>query len=620
MRTFLCAIVALVWVGLFAQAGGKTQFEKLGTLRALGGLTGATVSAGPGGQGERLYLSYLYVGNTVDIVSVDPDTGQFQVFPNPAASEVGARAMITGPDGKVYLGTLEGAHFYCLDPKQGKLMDLGRPSLTESYIWELAFGRDGKLYGVTYGQAKLVRYDPQTGALEDLGRMDPVEEYAHSVAGSDDGFVYVGIGTSKANVAAYQISTGQHREILPVHSQVVGQAGVHRGRDGKVYGVAGNDWYRLDGWNAIPIAANDVSPEVPQNVLKDGRTVDVSANVIRITNPNTGAVTERPFDYQGNELDLFRVAFGPDGSLYASSVLPADLVRFNPRAGAFENLGHIGGGEVYSLLPRHGRLLMAGYGTLASLMIYNPSKPFHEDPIAADREAHPHNPGVDANENPVLDHFAGEDHGWRPEAAMEGPDGQIYVGAVSGYGKLGGPLTIWNVATGAVEEHEQIVQNESVVTLTAAGKLIVGGTTIGGGGGSHPTEKEAKLFLWDTAAHKKIFETVPVADARGITDLIAVNGRVFGMAGRTLFVFDPLTRQVIHRSQVDFSAIYNSVAVGPDGKIWGLSPKGIFQIDPATYQVTLVASAPGRVTAGFAMDSTGIYYASHCSLYRYTFR
>lgn len=124
------------------------------------------------------------------------------------------------------------------------------------------------------------------------------------------------------------------------------------------------------------------------------------------------------------------MAFGPDGSLYASRVLPADLVRFNLRAGAFENLGQIGGGEVYSLLTRHGRLLVAGYGTLAPLMVYDPSKPFHEEPLAADREVYPRSPGVNANENPVLDIFAGEDRGWRPEAETEGPDGQIYIGAL----------------------------------------------------------------------------------------------------------------------------------------------------------------------------------------------
>src|ERR1019366_112261 len=266
-----------------------------GKYRGIGGLVASAVAPGPLPGSERVYLSYLYIDNTIEVVAVDPQTGEFQVFPNPAPSESGARCMAVGPDGNVYLGTLPGAHFLKVDIQAKKLIDLGRPSSTEQYIWDVNFGPDGKLYGATYPQAKLVRYDPKTGRQEDLGRMDPVEQYAHYVAGSDDGFMYIGIGTSKANIAAYQISTGEHREILPAKSQVVGQATVHRGHDGKIYGQAGNDWYRMDGWNAIPIRAGEVSPAIPQNVLKDGRTLEVSTNVVHITDPKTGAVTERPF-------------------------------------------------------------------------------------------------------------------------------------------------------------------------------------------------------------------------------------------------------------------------------------------------------------------------------------
>jgi outer membrane protein assembly factor BamB len=143
MRTYLNAAVAAVGVLLLPclpfPAAAQGHFEKLATLRTLGLVVGQTVAPGPGGLGQRLYISYLYVNHTIDVVSVDPDTGQFQVFANPAASETGARAMITGPDGKIYLGTLNGAHFYCLDPKAGTLVDLGRPSATESYIWAVTF-------------------------------------------------------------------------------------------------------------------------------------------------------------------------------------------------------------------------------------------------------------------------------------------------------------------------------------------------------------------------------------------------------------------------------------------------------------------------------------------------
>src|SRR2546425_8616215 len=139
-------------------------FETLATYRGLGGLVASCVGPGPTEGSERFYLSYLYLDNTIDVVAVDPDTGSFQVFPNPVSTESGARTMVTGPDGKLYLGTLPRAHLLQLDPKAGTLVDLGRPSTTEQYIWDLVFGSDGKLYGVTYPQSKLVRYDPTTGA------------------------------------------------------------------------------------------------------------------------------------------------------------------------------------------------------------------------------------------------------------------------------------------------------------------------------------------------------------------------------------------------------------------------------------------------------------------------
>jgi len=629
MRTlptaFVAGITLLLPACLPSPATAQGHFEKLATLRTLGLVVGQTVAPGPGGRGQRLYISYLYVNHTIDVVSVDPETGQFQVFTNPAASETGARTMITGPDGTVYLGTLTGAHFYRLDPKAGTLVDLGRPSATESYILALTFGSDGKLYGATYPSAKLVRYDPKTGKLEDLGRMDPVEDFAHYAAGSDDGFMYLGIGASKANIAAYRISTGEHREIAPEKSQTVGQAVVFRGSDGKVYGYIGPDWYRMDGWNAIPIEKTTAAPPILQNALSDGRTLAVTTNIVRITDPKSGAITERPFGYRGNELDLFRVGLGPDGTLYGSGVLPGDLVRFNARSGSFDVLGRVAGGEIYALLPLYGRLLMAGYSSLAPLMSYDPSKPFH--------------PSDGAPGNPALIHFAGENHEWRPHAQIEGLDGQVYIGAVSTYGSLGGPLAIWNVPNGVVETHWQIVHDQSVVTLTATGDLIVGGTTVMGGVGSHPTEREAKLFIWDTKTKRKIFETVPVSGADVINDLIAVKDRVFGIAGGTpvvldpakeletrratgvtLFVFDAATHEVSHLTPLDFDTIYNSVAVGPDGKIWGLSSNGIFQIDTETCRISLAAVAPEPITGGFAIDSTGIYYASGSSLYRYTFR
>jgi streptogramin lyase len=599
MTRYLALLLAAGSLG--AQVG---RFEQLATYKGLGALVASSVGPGPAEGAERFYLSYLYINNTIDVVGVDPDTGEFQVFPNPAPTESGARSMVLGPNGRLYLGTLTGAHFLELDPKAGTLKDLGRPSLTEQYIWDVAFGPDGKLYGATYPQSKLVRYDPASGALEDLGRMDPVEQYAHYVAGGDDGFMYVGIGTSKANIAAYEISTGEHREILPAEFQTVGQARVYRGQDGNVYGVLGSRYFRLRGWLCPPISAKEASPAVPNNRLAGGRTVSVSGRTIRVTGPGGREVSERRFEYAGNDLPMFRIGFGPDDVLYGSSVLPIHFLRLDSENAVMSEIGDLGGGEIYSFLARESKLLMAGYSSLAPLMVWDPEKPFNV---------------VAGEKNPVLVDFKGSDSGWRPQAFINGPGGRVYIGSVAGYGKLGGPLTVWDVESGAVDDYPHLVQDQSVVSLAVWNGLIVGGATTGGGGGSHPTQKEAKIFIWDPKQREKLFETVPVPGAASVNDLIAAaNGLVYGFAGRTLFVFDPESRQVkLTRTAPFSSTIYNSVALGPDGKIWGLTSAGIFSIDPESNEVTLAARSPRPITAGFALRDNAIYFVCGPQLWRW---
>jgi hypothetical protein len=590
----------LTAAAVMAQRG---TFDLLARYRGLGGVVASAVAPGPRPGSERVYASYLYIDNTIDVVGVDPDTGAFQVFPNPAPTESGARCMAVGPDGSVYLGTLPHAHFLKLDTKAGRLIDLGRPSASEQYIWDVGFAADGKLYGATYPQSKLVRYDPAGSKLEDLGRMDPAEQYAHYVAGSDDGFVYVGIGTSRSNIAAYEIATGQHREILPEEFQAVGQANVYRGVDGRTYGATAGRHFLLRGWTATLVTGEAAPPRVP-NRLRDGRIIEVQGHVLRWKDPKTGEPIERTFAYEGNSLPLFRIAFGPDGELYGSSVLPIHLVKLDHAERKFIELGWLGGGEIYSFLARRDRLLTAAYSGLAPLMIFDPARPFSK---------------ADGQKNPVLVNFEDSDSGWRPAAMINGRDGQVYLGSVAGYGKLGGPLSVWDVESGRVEQFHHIVKDQSVVTLTEWKDRVIGGTTVGGGGGSHPTEKEAKIFIWNPRTRRKDFEMTPVAGAGTINDLItASDGLIYGIAGGTLFVFDPETRAVKDSRPMPFSgSVYNSVAPGPDRRLWGLYSEGIFAINTKTHDVVLVAKSPEKITGGFAVRDGAVYLICGAAVYRY---
>src|SRR6185312_6196245 len=96
--------------------------------------------------------------------------------------------------------------------------------------------------------------------MADLGRLDPTEEYAETIVGSSNGFLYIGIGSAKANIAAYDIRTGQRREILPSDAQTVGRATAFRGRDGKLYGSIDKRIFLLDGWTAKELKPGTIVP------------------------------------------------------------------------------------------------------------------------------------------------------------------------------------------------------------------------------------------------------------------------------------------------------------------------------------------------------------------------
>ena len=599
--------LCLVCVGLWtvSSIAAPEGFRLHGRYMGIGSCLKTLAGPGPEPGTERIFASHVYGPEVFDVVAVDPATGDAQVFPSAVPRVAGAWAMAFGADEQLYVGGTLAGHIQRLDYTQGKLVDMGRPSETESYIWQLALGTDKKLYGCTYPSAKLVRFDPATGVGEDLGRMDDTEAYARSVAANDAGFVYVGIGMGKMHLAAYEIATGEHRDILPPELVKPGCVTVHRGDDGVVYAVAGGPCFRLDGWVATPVKRDQVRPEPPLRLI-DGRTVSYEGRTITLTDPQTKQATTLDTTYRGKHKGVFRLALGPDDRLYGTTAMPIHFFWADPDTEAWEEIALAGSGEFYSFLSHKGKLIAAAYGGDAPVMVYDPARPWA--------------PGADATGNPWHIHYEGENSGWRPMAMVAGAQGKVYIGAVSGYGQLGGPLCVFDPDTGRLDQYMHVVKDQSVVALTVlADGTVVGGTTVAGGGGSHPTQTEAKLFLWDPQRSEKTFETVPVPGEGASTALATgPDGLVYGVAGPSLFVFDPATREIVDTSEHGLGqVIYNAVAPGPDGELYGLSMGGIFTIDRQSRRVKLLARYPDGITGGFAIRDRRIYFASGAQIVSY---
>ena len=592
-----------------AQPQGSGSFEHIASYRALGGLMATAIAPGPAPGSQRVYASYLYDDITFDVIAIDPRDGSAQVFHNPVPGEFGARNLAVAPDGGVYFGTLPHAHFMRLDWKTRRMIDLGRPSASEQYIWDTTFGPDGKLYGVTYPECRLVSYDPASGKLADLGRMDPTEQYGRWIVNGHDGYLYMGIGTARANVAVYDTHSGQMREILPKDAQIVGTAKPYLGIDGKVYATIGDRLFVLSGFTIHEIDAKQHVPELHENKLRNGDLVSLTAHegMMQLRNPKTGRETSLPVGYQGEPQEIFRIGFGPKGSLYGSSILPAHLVRVDFGARTVRNVGLLGGGELYSLLALQGRIAMGAYAGLSPIMSYDPAQPFHPAPEG----------------NPSFANFDGSDEHWRPQAMIEGPHGLLYVGGTAGYGQLEGPIVVWDGKSARAQAYGNLVHNQSVISLAVWGDEIVGGTTTEGGGGSHPTEKDADVFFWDPATHKLLWKIAPVPGARLVTDLITSrSGLVYGIAvaddTNTLFSIDPERHAILSTQVLPFQSVpYNSVATDGHGTIWGLGDTGVFRIDNQSHRAVVVAQSPVRISAGLALRGRKLYFVSESEVYCY---
>jgi outer membrane protein assembly factor BamB len=580
------------------------RFQSLGIPVRKGGLMGCIVGA-DGRGGEALYFNFNQLSGLLFLVQVNPDTGEARQFNAPQGP--GAWAFTAGPDGKIYLGTWDGALILRFDPtKPDKGIEVvGKPSATEDYLWQFDIGPDARLYACTYPNAKLVRFDPETGAMEDLGRMHPTEMYARSVAVGPNGKVYVGIGTESGDLVVFDPATGQHRSILPkALAKGRGTVTVSRRAGGQVYAEFGTSLMRLDDEIATVV---ERAPERPPLKLRDGReVVAFGRGTFSLKDPGTGQVIERTFNYSGAGDYIFMVGVGPNNCVYGSTAMPLEVFRHDPRSGRTEHLGAMPGGEVYSMIEHEQKLYLCYYGG-AVMNLYDPAKAYWKF-------------GAGSDCNPISFGGIGDGH-LRPRAMIRGREGLVYVGSEPPYGELGGALGVWDPRQNrTVENYRHMVTNQSIVSLAweAESGLLFGGSGNYGGGGTRPTEKEAKFFAFDPKLKRKVFEAVLVPDASKYPATCAAQGKVFTTVGDKLLVFDPQTMSVTQTIVLPGKQLDVSLGEHRSGRLVGLTAKGVYVIDAKKGEVVHKAEAPVPVNCGFALVRDAVYFGSKAELWSYT--
>jgi len=187
----------------FNQTGGKLFLVQVdpetGQARQFNAPDGPGAWAFIAGPDQRIYLGTWDGGLILRFDPQQPEKG-IQVVGKPSASESYLWQFDTGKDGKLYACTFPGAKLVSFDPKSGGMEDLGRMHPTEMYARSLAVGQNGKIYvGIGTAQGDLVVFDPATRQHHSLlppGLQGTKGWTAVNVSRRSDGNVYAAFGTN----------------------------------------------------------------------------------------------------------------------------------------------------------------------------------------------------------------------------------------------------------------------------------------------------------------------------------------------------------------------------------------------------------------------------------------
>lgn len=608
-RLLSVTISALFFSWVAFSTGTSLAFRSIGAPVREGISWGSYVGPGKTGKMDTIYIVLGRYKESVSILAVHPDTGEIRQFNGPLSDEMGSWGFTIDHENRIYLGTYYHAHLLRFDPKTETWEDLGRPAgESESFICALTTAPDGKIWGGTFPSAKLFSFDPKTGQTRDFGRMDEKEFYCYPTAGSD-GLIYCAIRFAKTDIVVFDPVTETKRSLLSSEERMSGWLNLIRGEDGKVYAkLPAGKWFRIDDGRTLLEVSESRIP-FPKRTLPDGRQFHVSdSQFLKIRHPVTKEEQEISLRHQASGAFLFMIHSGPDGKIYGSSMLPLRLFVYDPGDRTLTNLGKASHatGQIYSMGSYDGKLYLCAYPS-ARLSVFDPKKPVR---FGDGEEANPRDLGP-----------MGERQD-RPRAMVAGPHGKLYIGSYPDYGLHGGAISVYDLKKNERRVYRNVIPNQSISSLVYIESLdlIAGGSSVRGGGGTRALEKEAKLILWDPKEEKKIFEVIPVPEAKTILSLAATpDGLVYGITdNEKVFLFDPMRREVIRAFDLGLKKpIEVSLQMGPDGLLYGLTHEMIFFIKPGKDEVFPMAKPPVPITSGMAILGRWIFFGSHANLYEF---
>jgi hypothetical protein len=584
-------------------------------------------------------------GNPAKLLLFDVKSGSL-LHRLPLGTADGGWNATTASDGSVYVSTDDEGHLFRWVPGESEAKDLGKVAAEQTFAWDVTAGADGEVFVGTYPGCMIMRYHPNDG-FRDVGKgaVAEGENYARGLTyDAAGGKVYIAVG-AHAHLIQLDPKTGAKRDILPAKykgKKFCYSADVSGGKlfalitdaetavmelksgefeatipdavaqlvlspksptDERVYYNAPNKlgWYDVK-THAHGVAAENTGGILAMTWVGDQLALFSKTGGIMMFDPATKKLAHVKVEIPPEPTPIHYIKRGPDERIYVGGYLSGGLAIFDPETDKSQQFGYLPQTEGSTTLGK--RVYIGGYPQ-ARLYRFETDKPWGND--------NPH----------LIDslHRVGQD---RPFAALGVESlNKVFFGHVPDYGTLGGALAVVDGATDAVEVHRNVIADQSIVSLTEYNGMIVGGTSIHGGLGIEPTATEAKLFIWDPAAKKVVFETVPVKGAKLVTGLLVVNQQIFGFADETLFVFDPAKREVVTTKKLlklreersKWRSVY--LEMHPSGMIYGTAyDHALFRLDPKSLKIAMLRE--NENIALLAQDAAGnVYFREAGHLWRF---
>nr|WP_121269766.1 hypothetical protein [Pedobacter schmidteae] len=573
----------------------------------------------------------------------------------PLTGITGSWSITVATDNSVYIASNQGI-LLRYDQDTQTVSTIGKPAATETYLWSLVAGKNGEIFIGTYPGCRVFRYHPNTGFTDvGSGALITGENYVRSVEYHEQtDMVYAGIG-SHTGLIELNPRNGQKREVLPVadrglsgfvyHLKVITgltggdrllatitgtasnnktlvynlQTGLFEKNitnalantaikspiDQKIYfSTASSLWsYEITQTNPTPVLVSSTKNSLARS-WSGNQQLSLLTPELKIVDVNVsnGQSTSTNLNIPPLPIQIQTTATAPNGKVWTSGYPIGSNGLYDPATGTTVNYDGLSQAESISF-----------QGDQVFFGIYGGAKIYRYNSI---------NPWTATNPK-LIGSVAGQD---RPFGNVSVPAlGKMFFGTVPGYGLLGGSLIEYNSSDDKIISYPNLVQDQSIVSLNYLDSIVIGGTSIWGGLGIQPTQSQAKLFGWNLVTKLKTFEIIPVTDAKAITALmLGPNGKIWGMADGTLFIFNPATNQVdsTHQLFQVSQATKNttvwrnaSLVLHSSGRIFGLAYGELFELDPVTKAKTTISASGGSC---LTLGTNGeLYFHRGINLWRY---